>query len=196
MAGPYPNKNSRRYRDERRAYVSDTIRMRMTMNQSLEYLKDKGYESSLSTLERDKRGLESGKLKKVYTLMKEGFIPQHVDRILLFEFAERELMSCYREEESPYKRAIIMEKIIALQPYFTSYYEATKDIMEGSEEVRAKMNKYLSNTSKDLTTKNDNESIEIQQKDNLLSQRGTEQSPEGLDAGEREYRKNKERAIF
>jgi maleate cis-trans isomerase len=58
---------------ERQKAVMETVKMRLTEKESLEYLKDNGFEISDTTLYREKNKLEKMKLKRLYQIAKYGF---------------------------------------------------------------------------------------------------------------------------
>ena len=55
--------------------------MRLTEKESLEYLKDNGFEVSDTTLYCEKSKLEKMKLKRLYQIAKYGFEEQHLETI-------------------------------------------------------------------------------------------------------------------
>ena len=61
--------------------VLETVKMRLTEKESLEYLKDNGFEISDTTLYKEKSKLEKMKLKRLYQIAKYGFEEQHLERI-------------------------------------------------------------------------------------------------------------------
>jgi len=109
--------------------VLETIRMRLSRQESLLYLKDHGFEMSQTTLTRHKRKLESQKLKRLYNIAKYGFQDAHLERIEQLELIQRLMWQDYKECKDAFKRACILEKIASIQPYLSAYYEATKDII-------------------------------------------------------------------
>ena len=66
---------------DRQKAVIETIRMRLNEKQSLEYLKEVGFDIGPATYYREKRKVESMKLKRLYHIAKIGFQDQHLDRI-------------------------------------------------------------------------------------------------------------------
>lgn len=195
---PAVNVTTRRYRDERRQYVSDTIMMRMTVTEALEYLEEHGFPTSIATLARDKKKLESNKLKKLYHIAKEGFADQHSERIQLLEMAMRELFKLYREpRQTPKSKAYIISQIIALQPYISAYYESCKEVMETSEELRRKVIKHISEDEAEMIT-NKNVSIKQSQQESsiLPSNGGSQEESTDIDPGTASYRRAKRGAIF
>ena len=116
------------------------MRMRLTIRQSLDYMKDAGYEVSQSTYSRMKNKLQSKKLERLYSIAKYGFQDQHLERIDQLELIQRLMWQDYKECKDAFKRSCILEKIANIQPYLSSYYEATKDIIEHKENQKEENN--------------------------------------------------------
>ena len=70
------NKNNNLLTDRQK-----TVLKTVTEKESLEYLKDNGFEISDTTLYREKSKLEKMKLKRLYQIAKYGFEEQHLERI-------------------------------------------------------------------------------------------------------------------
>ena len=66
---------------ERQNAVVETIRMRLSEQQSLEYLKEVGFTCSPATFYREKKTVEEMKLKRLYHIASIGFVDQHLDRV-------------------------------------------------------------------------------------------------------------------
>ena len=58
---------------DRQKAVIEAIRMRLNEKQSLEYLKDAGFDIGPATYYREKRKIEDLKLKRLYHIAKIGF---------------------------------------------------------------------------------------------------------------------------
>lgn len=115
--------------NDRQKEVVAVIRMRLNEERAIAYLKEVGYEMSKRTLYREKRKLEAMKLKRLYSIAKIGFEDQHLERIDQLELIQRLMWDEYDKEESPFKRASILEKIANIQPYLSNYYDTTKEVM-------------------------------------------------------------------
>ena len=126
-------------KSERKDAVLATIIMRLTIDQSLEYLRDKGYPISRATYCRIKSKLEHDKLKRLYSIAK-NFESFHLERISELQEIRRLLWKHHNDCKDPLKKAIILEKIKEIQPYLSAFMEATKDIIEHKkvEEVKKK----------------------------------------------------------
>jgi hypothetical protein len=121
---------------DRQKAVLETVKMRLTEKESLDYLKDCGFEISDTTLYREKSKLENMKLKRLYQIAKYGFEEQHLERIDQLEMIQRLMWQDYFACKSPYQRVIILEKIANIQPYLSSYYEVTKEVMKESNYMK------------------------------------------------------------
>jgi len=115
---------------ERQKAVIETIRMRLSEQQSLEYLKEVGFACSVATFYREKKKVEEMKLKRLYLIASIGFVDQHLDRIDNTELCLKLMWENYNKEQDPYKKFQMLKDIILVQPYLSSYYEATKLIID------------------------------------------------------------------
>ena len=129
------NKNNNILSDRQTA-VLETVKMRLTEKESLEYLKDNGFEISDTILYREKNNLEKTKLKRLYQIAKYGFEEQHLERIDQLEMIQRLMWQNYNACKLPYQRVIILEKIANIQPYLSSYHDATKEVMKESNYMK------------------------------------------------------------
>lgn len=119
--------------DSQKAII-ETMTMRLDTKQSLSYLKEHGYEMNERKFFRHKKKIESLKLERLCHLAKIGYEEQHLERINRFELIERLMWQEYDKEQSPYRRCSILEKIASLQPYLSSYYDITHELVMHSQE--------------------------------------------------------------
>ena len=110
--------------------VVETMRMRLTTDQALQYLKDNEFPMSRASYFRHKKNLEEKKLKRLYEIAKIGFQDQHLERIDTIELCLKLCWQNYNEEQDPYKKFQMLKDIVMMQPYQSSYYEATKLIID------------------------------------------------------------------
>jgi hypothetical protein len=66
---------------ERQKAIVECIRMRIKEKQSLEYLKEVGFQMASATLYREKAKVEKTKLQRLYHIAQIGFQDQHIDCI-------------------------------------------------------------------------------------------------------------------
>jgi len=104
--------------------------MRLSEQQSLEYLKEVGFPCSVATFYREKKKVEEMKLHRLYHIASIGFVDQHLDRIDNTELCLKLMWQNYHIERDPYKKCQILKDLIMVQPYLSSYYEATKLIID------------------------------------------------------------------
>jgi hypothetical protein len=104
--------------------------MRLNEKQSLAYLKGAGFEIGPATFYREKKKVEEMKLKRLYHIAKIGFQDQHLDRIDNTELCLKLMWQNYHLERDPYKKFQMLKDIIMVQPYLSSYYEASKLIID------------------------------------------------------------------
>ena len=110
--------------------VVETIRMRLSTQHSLQYLKDNGFSLSRATYFRHKKELEEKKLQRLSHLANIGFEDQHLARIDGLELIEKKMWEEFNKEKEPSQRVQILKDIAQIQPYLSSYYEATKYIVD------------------------------------------------------------------
>jgi len=115
--------------DSQKAIV-ETMTMRLDTKQSLEYLKEHGHEMNERKFFRQKKKVESLKLKRLYHIAKIGYEEQHLERIDQLKLIQRLMWENYEKCESPYQKTKILESIASVQPYLSSYYEATHFIVK------------------------------------------------------------------
>jgi hypothetical protein len=129
--------------------------MRLNEKQSLEYLKEVGFTIGPATLYREKRKVEQMKLKRLYRITKIGFQDQHLERIDNYEMGFKMMWKNVLLEKDPYKCNQMIKDILLLQPYLSSYYEATKLVIEDKQqqsEHQEFLDKQLQQQSKQETT--------------------------------------------
>ena len=93
-------------------------------------MKDAGFPISETTYKREKRKINDLKLQRLHHIAAIGFEDQHLDRIDNCEMIQRLMWQDYLLEHSPYKRVMILKEIKELQPYLSSYYDATRAVIQ------------------------------------------------------------------
>jgi len=115
---------------DRQRAVIETMRMRLTEKQALAYLKEVGFEMSDTTWYREKNKLEKMKLKRLYHIAQIGFQDQHLERIDNTELCLKLMWENYHRETDAWKKFQMAKDLILVQPYLSSYYEATKLVID------------------------------------------------------------------
>jgi len=121
---------------DRQKAVLETMRMRLTEKEALEYLRNAGFQMSDTTWYREKKQLEEMKLKRLYHIAKIRFEDQHLQRIDICELIEKLMWQNMKEEKDPYKRNEILKDILSMQPLLSTYYESTKEVMKESDYMK------------------------------------------------------------
>ena len=117
---------------ERQKAVIETMKMRLTEKEAIQYLSDYGFEMSDTTWYREKNKLEKMKLERLYHIAKHRFDEQHLERVDTCETIQKMMWRNFNDEKDPYKRNQILKDILSLQSYLSAYYEATIDVMKES----------------------------------------------------------------
>jgi hypothetical protein len=115
--------------------VVETIRMRLSTEQALQYMKDNGFSVSRATYFRHKKKLEEKKLERLYHMANLGFEYQHLDRIDGLELIEKKMWEEYNKEKGPFKRVQILKDIAEIQPYLSSIYDGTKYVINNKSKT-------------------------------------------------------------
>jgi len=104
--------------------------MRLTIAQSLAYMKMEGYPMGQSTFSRMKATLKKNELKRLHQIAALGFQSQHVKRLDTLENVEKLMWENYYLEKIAYRKVWILNQIKELQPYISTYYDTTKAVLE------------------------------------------------------------------
>jgi len=104
--------------------------MRLTIPQSLAYMKMEGWPMSQATFSRMKRTLKQNELKRLHHIAAIGFQRQHLKRIDTCENIEKLMWENYYLEKNHYNKVKILSEIKELQPYISTYYDTTRKVLE------------------------------------------------------------------
>ena len=155
---------------ERQKAVIETMKMRLTEKEALQYLSDYGFEMSDTTWYREKNKLEKMKLERLYHIAKYRFDEQHLERVDTVEIIQKMMWRNVYEEKDPYKRNQILKDILSIQPYLSGIYEATMYVMKESVYMKRYYNPEFE-TDKKLRYQEYNKLIESSKdKEELINQ--------------------------
>lgn len=112
----------------RQKIVIETMIMRFTEKESIEYLEKHGCKISKRTLYIEKKKINDMKYERIKLMAQLTFEDQHLERLDRSELVERKLWDMYDAETDPSKKATILVKIINIQPIISAYYETTGEI--------------------------------------------------------------------
>jgi len=102
--------------------------MRMHTDEALAYLKDCGFHMVKRSYYRHKKKVESLKWKRLL----HGanlFTYQHLQRMDRLELVEQLMWKHYQEDPSASRKVGILQAIVAMQPYLSGYYDATRYVI-------------------------------------------------------------------
>jgi hypothetical protein len=122
-------------------YVIDCICLNFSEVQALEYLSSKGYDISPAEYYRIKNDIKYNTQTRLNLIASEGFMAQHLERIDMLKMVQAELIEQYQNEKSPINKAKILMNIAEIQQYLSSFYDASRYVLEQS--VKAKRKKRL-----------------------------------------------------
>ena len=119
-------------RNARKSFIIQTMVMRLSEKESLQYLSDRGYKVSVQHLYRLKKAIQQSRFDRLSLIAKSQFVDQHLERIDQLELINKEYWKLYNDEKDNFKKAMILEKIAELQTYISPYYDASRYVMEQS----------------------------------------------------------------
>ncbi len=119
-------------KDSINSFIIQTIVMRLSEKESVQYLKDRGFEISVPYYYRLKKNIQQSRFDRLNLIAKTQFVDQHLERIDQLELINSEMWIQYRREKDPFKQVLILEKIAELQTYISPYYDASRYILEKS----------------------------------------------------------------
>jgi hypothetical protein len=126
-------------RCDKEQIVLSTKIMRLTLSESLEYCKSSGYKINKDYYYEILRNIDQSTDTKALEIAKKDFLAQHMTRISQLETVEREMWINYRNEEQPFRKSMILEKIANIQPFIARAYESTINVMEKQAELKSKI---------------------------------------------------------
>ena len=96
--------------------IVHTMVMRLSEKESLEYLKNKGHEIKLRTLQKAKKKIRDSANQRKFELARNGLWEQHLERLDQLETILKLAWENYNLEKEPFKRVKILEIISSIQP--------------------------------------------------------------------------------
>lgn len=110
--------------------VVHTMIMRLERRQAVEFLAHDGYKMSVGTYDRIKSKLKKSQYERLNFIAGFGFERQHLERLDTVEYIAKLQWRLFWEEESPFKRSLILKEIRELQPLISAYYDSTRSVMK------------------------------------------------------------------
>ena len=113
--------------------VVDTITMKLNLAHALDFLKNAGFPMGKRTYYRHKKKIEELKTDRMRFIAKVAYEEQHLERVDRMELIENQMWLCYWREKDHTKKVKILSEIANIQPFISSYYEATKTLVEAQD---------------------------------------------------------------
>ena len=116
--------------------IVHTMVMRLSEKDSLKYLKKKGSEIKLRTLQKIKKKIRDSTNQRKFELARNGLWEQHLERLDQLETILKLAWENYNLEKEPFKRIKILEIISSIQPMLSSYYSLSQRVVENDTELK------------------------------------------------------------
>jgi len=116
--------------------------MEFTTQESLTYIKSRGYGISRMTFFRAKKKLKETELKWIRKLgLEDGLLDQHISRLEKLETTEHEMWLAYNRliVDQPERAISILPGIYQIQPYISQCYRAIKNVLEAQVGLKKRM---------------------------------------------------------
>ena len=109
--------------------------MRFNEKESLEYVREQGYQLSSARHYRIKKRIQDSKFDRLNEKIK-GFVDHHLERLDTLELINHEMWTSYRKGD--YKAMDALSKIAEIQPIISNYFDASKFVMENEIDRKRK----------------------------------------------------------
>jgi hypothetical protein len=113
--------------DTVKALVMRCMLMRFNERESLEYVREQGYQLSRAEYYRIKKRIQDSKFDRLNQIAK-GFVDHHLERLDTLELINHEMWTSYRKGD--YKAMDALSNIAEIQPIVSNYFDASKTVME------------------------------------------------------------------
>lgn len=92
-------------------FIIQTMVMRLSEKESMQYLHDKGFKISRDSFYRLKRNIQKSRFDRLSIIAKSQFVDQHLERIDQLELINSEYWKLYRETKDTFKKTLILKKL-------------------------------------------------------------------------------------
>ena len=104
--------------------------MGMKNEPALEELKRQDYNIGVRELQKVKKQIIKKREQFLFWMAKEGLEDLHLTSLQTVKMIEGEYWKLYQTANESIKKAAILDKIVALQPWISMYADATQDIVQ------------------------------------------------------------------
>ena len=120
--------------------VLETVTMRLDLTNSLDYVKSVGFPMKRRTYYRHKKQIEDMKLERMRFIAKVVYEEAAPGASRQDGIDRKPDVDKLLEGKDRYKKVKILAEIVNIQPYISSYYEATKDLLEAQPKINQNQN--------------------------------------------------------
>jgi len=124
---------SRRISDREKTVI-ETMRMHLRPKQALKYLEDHGHPMKEPTLYGWKRRINKSIQERLYQIAEYEFSEQHVQAIEELKAGRKRMWENIDKIKDPFKQNIAIQNLLNLLPLSSSYYDATKGVIQKPEQ--------------------------------------------------------------
>jgi hypothetical protein len=149
--------NKRLEKLERHKYVALCMRFKLSINDSLRFLKDNGFDIEIAQLERDKKIIQQQDYERLAKFYMGDYPSSHIGRIDIMEWGQMEMVKNYMDETEPFKKNKMLEQLLGMQPFLSAFYENTIKFVESNPHIKEQMIKSLSKIKNKKDNDNDND---------------------------------------
>jgi len=115
---------------DKQSLVLRTRLMRLPVAKALEVIKNHKYKMKRSAYFDNLKKIKAMRHNRLIHIAKSGMEDRHLLTLDTLEMCEAEYWINYNNEDSPLKKSIILDKIVQLQPWISSYVDESQDIIE------------------------------------------------------------------
>ena len=115
---------------DKQQLVHNTSLMRLPTAKALTVLEVHGYNIKKGRYNQIPREIRKLRDDRIMYIAKEGFEYLHLETLDIILLCESEYWTNYHMETDHYKRTVILDKIIQVQPWKSLYIDATIDVKE------------------------------------------------------------------
>jgi len=116
--------------------IIQVIAMRLSEQEALSYLSERGYPISRSELYRIKQEIKDSSRERLNLIASDEFLSQHIERIDTLRSIESELWIQYRNETMPSRKANILMQIVEVQTVLASFYDSSQYVLQQSAMIK------------------------------------------------------------
>jgi len=116
--------------NDKQTLVLRTKIMRLPLAEALEVMRRHNYKMKRSAYFDNLRKIKLMRHDRLIHIAKSGMEDRHLETLDTLQICEAEFWLNYKKETDNYKRSLILDKIVQLQPWLSTYIDESQDIIE------------------------------------------------------------------